>query len=264
MIIGAGLGYLGGSSGSVHTTELSTTTTTSTSTKTTTLTSTSTVTATSAYYPDLGSLLKLQVSLNATRIVSGGAVQVMISLFNPLPVNLTAIPSSNSSMLQNWGGFDFICGNNVLQSVGFALFRGHYISGNISSAGNPLTLRPPIRPPCAIFNPPSLYIVLPNSSNAVAYYLIPTQPPSYERIGPVQLKENATTGYCSVTSVSSTICGTIRNSLFGYWNTTGLQGNLDNATTSSKYFHYFSPGPYTLVAEDAWGHSIYEYFEVVP
>jgi hypothetical protein len=127
----------------------------------------------------------------------------------------------------------------------------------------PLTLTPPIHPPCAFFNSPTLYFVLPNSSNAVSYYKLPTQPPSYVRAAQTEFKENATTEFCSVTQAGATNCGAIRNALFGYWNTTGLQGALDNATTTSKYFHYFSPGQYTLVAEDAWGQAIYEYFEVV-
>jgi len=80
-------------------------------------------------------------------------------------------------------------------------------------------------------------------------------------VQPIQtrLKENASTGSCSAIS---TRCGP-GNGLFGYWNTTGLQGPLDNATTTSKYFHYFSPGQYTLVAACEWGQTIFEYFEVV-
>ena len=217
---------------------------------------------TAAYYPDLGYLLRLQAKLNASTIRPGGAIAASITLSNPLAVNLSAMFHTNGT-IQNWNGFDFICGNSMLPPVGFALFKGHYTSANVSSGGSPLTLTPPIYPPCAIFASPALYVVLPNSSNAIAYYKLPTQPPSYFQPTQVQLRENATTGYCSVTPVGSTTCGSIRNALFGYLNTTGMQGPLDNATTTSKYFHYFSPGWYTLVVEDVWGQVLYEYFEVV-
>jgi len=258
-------------SSSFQKTVTNTTTMTRTTTFTTTtalvLTSnrTTTLTATSAYYPDLGPLLQVQVNLNATRIPAGGAVMVGITLFNPLPVNLSAVPhSSTNHTIQTWDDFNFICGVSPLFPAGYALFKGHYTSGNISSGGNPLTLAPPVAIPCVTYPSPGLFLVLPNGSNAVAYYILPTQPPSFVLPTQVQLKMNATTEYCSATPIGSGVCGA-GNGLFGYWNTTGLQGtlNFDNATTTSKYFHYFSPGPYTLVVADIWGKVIYSYFQVV-
>jgi hypothetical protein len=65
-------------------------------------------------------------------------------------------------------------------------------------------------------------------------------------------------------SSGQTQCPVAGTSLFGYWNATGpvLGLNIANATTSSQYFHYFSPGQYTLVAEDMWGQSAFAYFQV--
>jgi hypothetical protein len=186
-------------------------------------------------------------------------------LFNPLSVNLSVIPSSSaSSNIKNWDGVDFICGSNPLWSLaGYALFRGHYASNNISNGGNPLILAPPITPSCVTYPSPSLLLVLPGSNDAVSYTLLPTQPPSYVQPEQLQLGMNADTEFCSVTSIGSINCGG-GNGLFGYWNTADLQGSLNdqNATTTSKYFHYFSAGQYTLVVEDAWGEVVYSYFQV--
>jgi hypothetical protein len=242
MLAGAGAGYFIG----VLNQRASTTTTTTTST------------VTSLYYSDLGSLLQLRTTLNATTLKSGGSVMVTIALFNPLRVNLSAIlPSSASSTIGAWNDYDFVCSPSY-SFAGYALFEGHYSSGNISLAGNPFTLRSPGQPPCPSAPFRGLLLVLPSSTNAVAYEVLSTNPPSYLQHN-VTLKINPSTNFC-LSQFGTDVCG-VSSGLFGYWNATGPSGTRYPDT--SKYFHYFSPGQYTLVVEGAWGQVIYEYFEVV-
>jgi hypothetical protein len=187
-----------------------------------------------------------------------------ITLTNPLAINLSAIPSSlSNTTLATWRGYDFVCagswGEGVTYALGYALFQGHYTANNLSSAGNPLTLTPPVYPPCAVSLSPHVYLFLPHGSDAWAYST-QTRSPTL-----VQMALNATTETCATDSMGGTECP-VGNALYGYWNTTGTLANLtpSNATSSSKYFHYFSPGSYTLVVEATWGQESIEYFEVSP
>jgi hypothetical protein len=207
----------------------------------------------------MGSYLQLRIELNTTVIPSGDAILAQVLLSNPLGSNLTAVvPASDNSTVSNWSWYDFICGGGSLQGVfGFAVFQGHYESKNLSSAGNPLTLAPPLLPPCVAYAPPLFMVFQPSSSNAIVYSRYPLATPLSERT-----ILNATTQTCSETTSGSTRCGP-SSGLFGYWNGT-VSGPTGNYTTSSPDFHYFTPGGYTIVAEDAWGHQAFQYFEVTP
>jgi hypothetical protein len=68
---------------------------------------------------------------------------------------------------------------------------------------------------------------------------------------------------CALLPANYVSCDT-NMSLFGYWNsTTPPYGNAQDANATSPYFHYFSPGQYTLAVEDMWGETTYVYFQVV-
>jgi len=215
----------------------------------------STVTSIITYLP-----LQLQLKLNATTIPFGGSILAQISLFNPLSENFSiASSTTTNSTIISWNGYDFICDTSPMSPLaGYALFDGFYTSANISSAGDPLTLAPPIEPPCALLRTPDSYVFLPNSSSALAYYS-----GSYESPTRISMAMNATTESCWSLPTGAQECG-VGTALFGYWNATGLHGALSaqNATTSSQYFRYFSPGEYTLAVEDAWGQTVYAYFRV--
>jgi hypothetical protein len=201
--------------------------------------------------------LQLQVELNATAIQSGSALMAQITLFNPLDENLTFAPKfTSNSTIAIWNDYDFVCsGNSMWNLAGYALFEGHYSSDNVSSAGEPLMLAPPVSLSC-MANGRDLFVFLPNSSNAMASS--PAAPATLWHAA-----TNATTESCKNSS-SSTECP-VGASLFGYWSAP-LSGQIDSqaATTSSSYFHYFSPGRYTLAVEDIWGQTIYAHFQVTP
>lgn len=205
--------------------------------------------------------LQLQVELNATSISSGSALSAQLILFNPLDENLSVSGgNSSSSAIATWNGYDFLCNGygRAWSLAGYALFRGDYSSNNFSSAGEPLMLTPPIGASCANFPSPNLFVFLPHSSNATAYY--PSRynlPPEMHRFA-----INATTEFCENEKTGSTYCP-VGSSLLGYWSNP-LVGQMDGsrATTNSSYFHYFSPGEYTLAVENIWGQTVYAHFQV--
>jgi len=245
VLIGAGAGYLVGNANER--------TITTTSVSTTSLVKT----VTSTYF-DLGALLQLQVSLNASAIRAGGDVSAVIAMVNPLDVNLTAIPPVNrSAIFESWDWADFVCGENMLwDTASFALFTGRVTAANLSSAGTPLTLAPPVYPPppCVTFASPSMLVFEPMGSEAWAYL-------SSEIGTLVDVSTHASTGVCQTLSTGATSCGG-SGGLNGYWNVSATVFCGNSPGISSSCFHYFSPGWYTLVVEAAWGQSAFESFQV--
>lgn len=277
---GLGAGYFAGTSSSRTVTSLTleSTTLTVTSTTTSSVTSTTTSTITVTVGPNLETFaspvssqgLELLITLNATRIQKGGALNAQITLQNVLSRNVSLTPNFNSNTdIPDWNGYTLLCGLSSAHSlVGFALFMGHYSQSNLSLAGDPLTLVPPIALPCPNQMLPAEVVLLPHSDIAVYSYNISGQlltPAGLE--GRALLEMNATTDECVASPGGGAECGSIYPGLFGYWESSG--GNLSfsspesvNATLASPYFHYFPPGPYTLVSEDLWNQTICAYFEV--
>jgi len=220
--------------------------------------------------PPAGSTpLELRVNLNATMIKSGDAITATVSILNPLGMNVSVFPDyQSSSAIFSWNAHDFLCGvlpasNPTWSLAGYALFQGHYTAANLSSAGSPLALYPPLEVlscPGEGVNP-STVTFLPNSSTAVAYF-----PPVQNVIGyPQVVKQQAVMNATTETYVyKSGYYGGGPDSLFGYWAGPpgGVFGGGQNATISSPYFHYFPPGQYTLAVEDMWGQASYSYFQV--
>jgi hypothetical protein len=211
--------------------------------------------------------LELRIKLNATTITPGEGVLAQISLFNPLPFNYTFAPSYTAySTIESWNEYDSFCPTATLYNTvwSYALFQGSWSAGNISSAGDPLTLYPPVYIGCPAFPIVYLLTFLPRNNTAITYFGGYMQ----AAVGlPVRFQLDATTEFCSDNQ-----CG-IGSTLLGFWNTTGLPccvqwengtTGFQNATIYSPYFHLFPPGEYTLVAEDAWGQATYAYFQVVP
>jgi len=262
IIAGAGVGYFVGSK--IQPAQTLTVTTPS-------VTTTSTLTTT--YYSDPGTLLRLQVRLNSTSVRSGGAISATIALLNPLGINFSVIPGPlTNSTIRTWNEHDLICGGNEVNLIlGYALFRGHFASNNLSSAGNPLTLAPPIHPPCPAFPTADVFVFFPHSDTAFAF--TSTELLANLRFPPArwQVALNATTFVCAAAQGGGFTCGGGEGlyghwGLYGYWNVTGPSSGFtfDNATVTSKFFHYLQPGQYTLAVEASWGQQVFEYFEVHP
>lgn len=240
ILAGAGVGFLVGSAGE----------------RTVVVTSFSTTTVTSTYINDAGALLRLQVTLNASTVRSGGAIDATVSVVNPLDRNLTAVlPSPQDATFRGWDSSDFVCGRNPLAyAASFALFRGRIDPGNLSMAGTPLTLAAPVFLPCALLAPPSLLVFGPLGSGALAYF-------PYGNVAPVRVSTDAGTGACEALGTGATSCGG-PGSLFGYWSASASASCGNSPGTSSSCFHYFEPGWYTLAVEGAWGQSAFASFLV--
>lgn len=205
--------------------------------------------------------LELQITLSSTSIQYGGALVAHVILLNTLPANLSLTP--RHSVLNSWEANNFLCGNSPdwgdnWALDGFAVFSGHYSIANLSSAGSPLTLAPPVAIPCITNPSPSIVVMLPESDVAVAQYNLSSLPPEV-----THTYIDAATLSCGPNGHGATTCGDLNGALFGYWDSSApLLPNVSDGNTSSPYFHHFPPGPYTLVAEDQWNLTAFAYFQV--
>jgi len=275
---GLGADYLVGASSlrTVTSVSFKSTTLTVTSIVTVTSTTTSTVITTVGSNPETFASpvssqgLELLITLNATRIQERGSLDVQITLQNVLSRNVSLTPDlSSRTDIPTWDGYSLLCGLGAHGLVGFALFMGHYSQANISLAGDPLTLVPPVALPCPAQMVPAEVVLLPHGDDAVYYYNVSGQlltPVGLDGHAPLEI--NATTDECAAAPSGGTECGSIYPGLFGYWEyPSGAYLNFSssgfgNASLTSPYFHYFPSGPYTLVSEDLWNQTVYAYFEV--
>jgi hypothetical protein len=206
--------------------------------------------------------LRLQLQLNTSTFESGSGLAAQIAVFNSLDENLSLTPTyqANSTIL-TWDGYDFFCGGSggsLRAVVGYALFSGDYSAGNVSLAGNPLQLAPPVGVSCISVASPDSIVFLPESDNA-----------SFNGFGnPGGIHElvalAASTESCENPTPGTYYCGDDK-ALSGYWNTTGVAYLQDQeAAIGSQYFSYFPPGEYTLAVQDVWGQNLYAHFQVTP
>src|SRR5208282_3859874 len=263
--------------------------------------STSSGETSTTYSTNSPSGLQLRIELNSTSLLSGSPLTAQVSLFNTLATNLSlkAKYSANPNIAV-WDTYDYLCGGSfsVEDAFGFAIFQGSFASGNLSQAGNPMLLTPPVATSCpnrfynqayiqnVDFAPESLLATL--SANASFSSVFKAQS--------TEMQVNATTGTCTTSpykesgtstedGVTTTYSGTElawgcgsngANSLAGYWafpvgapyiqidsesNSTITQGL---SAVQANFFRTFSPGTYTIVAEDMWNQTVYGYFRVTP
>ena len=265
-----------------------------------TTTSQSTKTQSPTYYSVVSPLgVQLQVKLSSTATPQGSPLTAQVSLVNTLATNVSlAADYSANPNIANWDNYDTLCGlSSVDDTFGFALFQGNYAAGNFSQAGTPLSLTPPVATTCPnrFYNQGYVQNVQFAPESHVATLSTNSSFSSDFRAQTVRMLENATTGTC-ITSpykangttfengVTTTFSGTElgwgcgsegANALIGYWTqpVNGTYVEIDNVSNSTiiaslnsvyqSYFHQFSPGPYTIVAEDMWNQTVYAHFQVV-
>jgi len=187
--------------------------------------------------------LELRVELNATTMLPGQTLAANVSLFNPLNENLslpTTAPANLASQIAAWNNDDFVCGIGGLASgvAGFALFRGHVSGDNLSLAPDPLQLAQVTQVPCNGIPLGDLIVFLPHSEN-------------------VSTSEHSSFLYPANLNVTTSS----GSGLFGYWNRTSYPCCAASANTPN-FFRYFTPGEYTIAAEDIWGEEVFAYFQV--
>jgi len=252
IIGGVGVGYFAGIGIRQTTTSVSTVTTTRTIHERT-LTFSS---------PVSSSGLQVAITLNSTTIEYGEALVAKVALLNTLSSNLTLTPRY-SPTISSWEGNDFVCGNapdwgEKWALEGFAVFSGHFTGDNLSSVGSQLVLAPPVAIGCISRPNPNTVVILPASDMAVAQYNLSSLPPEVR-----QTAINASTLSCAPNGRGATTCGDLSHTLFGYWDSSAPMMGIHDANTSSPYFHLFTPGQYTLVAEDQWNLTAFAYFKVL-
>jgi hypothetical protein len=203
---------------------------------------------------------ELRVGLNSSTMRAGSALTVQAALYDAVYRDQSVDPGNASDpTIASWNAYDFLCGSNPYWSLaGYALFQGDYVAGNLSSVGEPLMLAPPIGLPCHEETPPSHLVFLPDSSDANAEFAAENGTSTV-----VHFAVDLATEACRTGPNGDTDCP-LGASLFGYWSAPAQGTSLEpsQATTSSEYFHRFSPGAYTLVIEDVWGQAVYAHFQV--
>jgi hypothetical protein len=148
-----------------------------------------------------------------------------------------------------WNSYDFYCGHDGMASyvLGSALFRGHFSADNFSLAPDPLQVASFPMQSCVSMVAAQTPVVTfsPDSDNAsISGSGIPSAPFT------LGLSTNGCTGLPHGGSSCHSGSG-----LFGYWSP------LVNSSAPEP-FQYFTPGEYTLAAEDLWGDRVFAYFQV--
>ena len=267
-------------------------------------TSTSSATAsgeTSTFYSQVSPTgLQLQIRMNTTEMPQNSGLMAQVYLFNTLPTNLSLTPNfSADAGIVNWDSYDSLCGLTSVDGIfGFALFQGHYAAGNLSQAGAPMLLTPPVASASCPnkfgdeayiqnvqFAPESVVATMSaNSSFSSVFKTQSTEMQVNATTGICTTSPYAVSGYGSEDGVTTTFsgtelawgCGTSTGALSGYWTmpVNGTYVGIDSRSNSTitqglaavyaDYFHQFSPGSYTIVAQDLWNQTVYANFQVAP
>jgi hypothetical protein len=195
--------------------------------------------------------LQLKVLLNSARMQTGGAIGGQAEVVNALNQNVSVSKFvQENENVTRWGNYISICPYEWF--VGYAVFEGRFTSSNISVAGDPLRLAPPMISQCGAVGGPPPFTFLPNGGRA------------FESNGVrIQTEINATTLFCNTTFRGSGgfSCAWAMPGLVGYWNYSSPNGG-DFGFTSPAFVR-FSPGEYTLVAWDDWNQYVYVAFVVL-
>lgn len=193
--------------------------------------------------------LQLRVVLNSSEVRANGTLGAHIGLYNTLDKNVS-LSVTEDKQISTWDGADFLCGWNPSGNLaGFALFKGDVAATNLSKAGEPLHLDPPLFPYIQIGCPtqesfPANVTFLPDG-NRVSY--------AYG----VNADIDAKTLACAYTEQASQCTGT---GLVGYWNDSVSTGG--DLGFSSPAFVHLAPGEYTIVATDLLGQYVFATFVV--
>lgn len=211
---------------------------------------------TSAVAPDG---LQLKMTLNATAMSSDGAIAGQVQVVNTSGQNVTVSTLERSQNITSWSNSIHVCPTDYF--MGYSVFAGHFTRGNISSAGNALSLVPPMNDQCSVPVGAGSITFLPQLGNTADRAVDPGYPQS---VVPDQL--NMTTLFCNTTqSTKETFgCAWAMPGLAGYWdqNYRFPNGTGANFGFSSPAFSHFHPGEYTVVAWDEWDQYAYATFVV--
>ncbi len=203
--------------------------------------------------------LELRIDLNTTAMEPGQTLTAIVSLRNTLndSLSLPLAPGDlGGGSISSWENYDFICGNGGFASylVGFAVLEGRFSGDNLSQAPAPLQVAAQADLPCA-------YMVL---SHGVTINFSPGSDNAYipgTDLSQQPIALNITTYACIAVSAEG-LCRS-GTGLYGYWSTSGAIC-CPASSNAADLFRFFTPGDYTIVAEDVWDQEVFAHFRVVP
>ncbi len=236
--------------------------------------------------------LQVEVALNMTSVLVAKGLSAQVFLTNTLPTNVSLSANLTADSALEALSASPCEGAGLLGLLNVGLYQGHYTAANFSQEAVPLFLFPWFLISC----PNPFYYVHPYIQS------VKFAPNSHEVTlsgQPTDMRMGLGTGNCTLVpykSGPSTIivngstttssggtqldlaCGGPGEGLTGYWtmppenlldavsdphpysNSTMLQG-IDSVYECCS--HQFTPGSYTIVAEDYWNQAAFGYFEVV-
>lgn len=192
-----------------------------------------TTTSMSASYPIVAQTtnstigLKLELSINSTRLGQGQGLSINITEYNTLD------KQNNVSTAKDWGNLSLSlgpCGSNL--PVGASIFQGYYTPSNISSASALSLFAQNQIYACPVSLYVQYYLFQPTSDYGCMYVLSGNGSSCFYLYSPGQLYPIS--GSLDVSS---------------YWDQANSQ-------------HDFSPGVYTVVGGDEWGQIVILHFVV--
>jgi len=195
--------------------------------------------------------LQLEMALNSTTMRANGSIGGQVSVINTLGGGVTVGLPEPSQNMSSWINSINICPSSDF--LGYAVFDGHVALDNVSLAGPPLVLVPPMMIICTIpyYVPgPVTFLSRGDSSGQTVVY---AQSPS----STVDDQLSITTRFCN-TTFSGTESGAQVFSCS--WTSPGLVGYWDGDPSSaggnfgftSPGFARLPPGVYTVMAWDVW------------
>ncbi len=195
--------------------------------------------------------LQLEMALNSTAMRVNGSIGGHVSVVNTLGTDVTVVVPEPSQKMSDWSRYTNICPTSNFE--GYAVFIGRYSADNISLAGEPLTLVPPMILNCVIpYYVPGPLTFSPHggpSGQTVVY----AQSPSSTKEDRLLI----TTLFCNTTESGpqSFSCSWASPGLVGYWE--GGPGSPANFGFTSPGFARFFPGVYTIMAWDVWDQYVF-------
>ncbi len=238
--------------------------------------------------------LQLGVALNTTSLLAGKGLSAEAYLTNTLPrnvslsANLTAFPGDPALEALGRG---YACdGAGLLGILNFGLYQGHYTGANFSQEALPLILENPVawnlgcpNPYYYVQSPPQSIEFAPNSDRAtlsgqetmsmhISFKTVNCTAVPYKS-GPSTIIENGSTTTSSGGTELDLAGGPVYEGFRGYWTMPSngshvFIGRYTNDTIlqalkeAHGLYHEFTPGHYTIVAEDYWNQTVFAYFEV--
>lgn len=200
------------------------------------------------------SSLKLVVTINATSIQSGQAVDVEALVNNTSGFSLNATADfDNYTNFIDWnrhsiGG----CGSVQVLPIYMGVFRGHYDAFDFNSSMSPLQTVSYSFGTCPYLGKIVFLVFKPYSD--VATFYADTGNSLYGNFGDDQVAAALQNQQCNKNFVGGVCGGT--PGVSGCWTEEITAGNVTHT------FHSFEPGSYTVVVGDFWGHTQFLYFQV--